>query len=1387
MKKTFVALIALMGMIGVKCLHAQTLVDNYRFDTWVEETAWIDITGVDSALVASPTGSSVVSSGGLASQLTDIGFTFPFAGTDYTTFGINLMGSLRLGARIIGTLSGSNILPNTSAMPKIDGLGVRGMLDSSCYIRCATVDTAGHLVLVVEARMGIYQHEGIYVCWQTQLYESTGEIRIVYGSSEGTAQMPSTQPGLAKTNTDMLFLNLANNTVERYVSTPVPVNNAGVWPEEGRCYSFLPDSSACPPPPTVTVLSGNPDSTILGWPSQGTAWRLCIPALEIDMVTSDTVLMLNNINPTTVYSGTIQTVCGTGDSSLRVCPFTFTTTDCGTVHLLPWSDDFQLAASDDCWTKQYTSTTWRWRRTSSSNNYYNYMRVPSGSSSILYNEWLVSPPVELPNTVGLTLGWLYRSTRYSSRTPQVRVRLLVCDSTDDIDTAAAWVTLCEVDHYEQYFQQYYRLLDTWAGHRVRIAFQRVGAGGGDSDVDNVSIEIRTQPEMLLAAPALVHGGDTVTVMPVMTSGVLSNPVYDWHSTMEEHGLVNRLADDDTLQLVYLSSGTDTITLTLTTDYGTATATAVIDVMDCRPVTYFPWHEGFEHNLDCWTMYTNGNCVWDHLTTGAHSGQGSVGARSHGINYPYDTLVSQPIVVPTDAHGLTLTWWMKHNGGNADVRQMYVNVLDAANPVWSSSNTLFYCQGNDISTSWQQYAVDLEPLAGQTIRLAWAGGSRNAIYYVYLDDIEIRYTRDLVGSLATSSAKVYDGDTVTATMALIEGDTAGITYLWTSSMENNGLATILGNGPQVGIAYNGAGIDTIIVNVINNYGTITDTTYVHVCPVSDSLPWVVDFSNDFPCWQVLDGTCEVTSNGYLSFTDWPTAVASPPLYVPTDGSAVLEFNCAYSFFYGSYLVMVTTDMTTFDTIGNYPFVSGSQPSAHIPLTAYAGQHIRLVFMATGQFLQFYLLNMNVRYSFEPVVSLSVDGSWFPGTELAIEATLVEGDTNGITYSWTSTKAQNGEATLIQDSSAQAQLTCYTGGIDTVTVVVTNIFGSDTAWCTVNIKPCDTVNALQWTENFDNYFTCWWQPEGSQWTLPDDLNYTMAVAVNTWQPTDSWLVSRAIILPTLPTSNGDELMLCWDASSQLDETHSYCVMVTTAADYRDLSSYDTLIAIDTVHPDFSAGWSTMRVLLSAYAGQTVRLAFRYTTEYHVLTEAPGLLLIDNVHIIDTTLPIVPPTPDTVWHSVTVTTNVPGVCVPYGSGIYIDSSTVEVGYHVLDTATVGGHWAFLGWDDGPIEAPRYIVVTSDTVIAALFEWVADSVGIHENTDILSKIELYPNPTTGHATIEVSEPTMVSILDAKGRKIGEWKVKAGKSVLDLSSLSNGVYFVRLAGNVRKLILMKD
>ena len=101
-----------------------------------------------------------------------------------------------------------------------------------------------------------------------------------------------------------------------------------------------------------------------------------------------------------------------------------------------------------------------------------------------------------------------------------------------------------------------------------------------------------------------------------------------------------------------------------------------------------------------------------------------------------------------------------------------------------------------------------------------------------------------------------------------------------------------------------------------------------------------------------------------------------------------------------------------------------------------------------------------------------------------------------------------------------------------------------------------------------------------------------------------------------------------------------------------------------------------------------------------------------------------------------------------------------YLLSTATEGGHWQFLGWSDGPTETPRQILVTSDTAIVALFEWVADSTqGIN---DILSSdIKVYS--LGGRIVVEGADGETVHIFDMMGRTIHN------------EALPTGVYMVKV------------
>lgn len=1217
MKKILLlGLMGLMGLFGSRA-HGQMIIDMWNMTTGVDTTLWYDIDGVDSVIITAGDKTSA------RSGLVNIGFPFTLGVSTYSQFSTNINGTVRLGSTQLSAGGSYSNALNQNNGPKIEPFGYQGRFDNNCYTRMALLGTAGHRVLVVETRMKDYSYfsDSLYVSFQVQLFEAGG-LRVVYGEADSGAVYTTTSArlqngvsaGVNSNNKDIIFIDFATHEAVRLNTTCSLYNTAELWPEKGRWYNLEPDASPCPYPGNITVVSNNPDSTVLSWPAvAGASYHLTIAEVGLNTILTDTFICLTDmLNGGAIYNGTLQTMCADGSESYRVREFSFTTA-CGTVHQMPWMDDYQLAAGDACWQKPYTTSARSWRRVSSGNNY--YMSVPNGYHTTTYNEWLVSPSVVLPDTVGLTLGWWYKSSKISNVAPQVRVRLLVCDTSDEVDTSAAWVTLCTIDQYEQYFQQHYAILDAWAGHRVRVAFQRVGQGGGTCDVDNVGIEVCMQPSVVLEAAARVQAGDTVAVPSVLARGVLSNPVYDWYSTMEDQGLATRIAAADTLRLVYLASGVDTVTLTLTTDYGTATATAVIVVKDCRPVTLFPWSEGFEYGLDCWETPT-GYRSW--TTTDSYEHGGAYCLKSNTTSSQSSLIVSQAVVVPSDAYMLRLGLWGRLIASSTSVySNVRLLVAGADCSDWSTATELGTAS---VNVQYRYFEFPLDAYAGQTVRfgLRHTDANRGA----YVDDISIRYTREPVVSLATSAERLYGEDTVTASVTLTEGDTVGISYLWSSTMADHGPADYIGGGAQMRIAYHDTGLDTLVVTVSNAYGSATDTAVVRVCAVQDTLPYVADFGNDLPCWQVLDGTCSVHSSGYLSFEDWPTAVATPPVWIPDDGNVVLEYDCAYSFYYGSTMVMVTTDMVSFDTLSVIPFTNGTHPSTRIPLGAYAGQRIRVVFKATGQFLQYYLTHVNIRYALEPVVQAVADDDYFPGTPVTLTASLLEGDTVNLTYSWASAMTQRGDATLTFDGGPQATLVPSVGGPDTVTVWATNNYGTDSTTIVVNIKPCATVDSLPWVEDFSNQFTCWWQPAGSQWS-PDNTGI-MACVINSPTTGDNWLISRAIDLPTLPSAEGEGMQLWWDAAAIYANSHTYSVWITTG-DYRDTGSYTQLATYSGNLPTYNSGWRTPRVDLSAYAGDTVHLAFRYQTQYYEVSSIPGILAIDSVRIFDTRPPqvaIVPP---------------------------------------------------------------------------------------------------------------------------------------------------------------------
>lgn len=89
------------------------------------------------------------------------------------------------------------------------------------------------------------------------------------------------------------------------------------------------------------------------------------------------------------------------------------------------------------------------------------------------------------------------------------------------------------------------------------------------------------------------------------------------------------------------------------------------------------------------------------------------------------------------------------------------------------------------------------------------------------------------------------------------------------------------------------------------------------------------------------------------------------------------------------------------------------------------------------------------------------------------------------------------------------------------------------------------------------------------------------------------------------------------------------------------------------------------------------------------------------------------------------------------------------------------------------------------AMFQ-TAQGDGI-DGVDMLG-VELFPNPASSIVTIQVAEKAEVTLVDLNGRVNGVWSVENGKLTVDVSTIAQGTYFVRVVGEsgiaVRKLVI---
>ena len=272
---------------------SQAQVGTYLFSTGVDNTQWYTLTS-DSIVLKVGSGND-----SYATPVTNIGFTFNLAGTDYTQFSANSDGTVRLGSTVVGTGSYSTPFSTSNAgtnAPKICGLGCDGYLATDDYIAYQLFGTEGNHVLVVEISTGTYTSStrNNHYTFQVQLAEADGSITLMYSpTAPAAAPAAAHQLGVGISATDFVLFDNTTNTMTAYTAGTTTTNATGTWPDAGRYYTIAPDPNACYALTGLEVTGSTTSSITLSWID--------------DQNSGATYTVYNMVDSTTVASGIAAT------------------------------------------------------------------------------------------------------------------------------------------------------------------------------------------------------------------------------------------------------------------------------------------------------------------------------------------------------------------------------------------------------------------------------------------------------------------------------------------------------------------------------------------------------------------------------------------------------------------------------------------------------------------------------------------------------------------------------------------------------------------------------------------------------------------------------------------------------------------------------------------------------------------------------------------------------------------------------------------------------------------------------------------------------------------------------------------------------------------------
>ncbi len=533
------------------------------------------------------------------------------------------------------------------------------------------------------------------------------------------------------------------------------------------------------------------------------------------------------------------------------------------------------------------------------------------------------------------------------------------------------------------------------------------------------------------------------------------------------------------------------------------------------VTEFPYTEGFENGLGGWTVidadgdgYNWEAFLWNYSSGDMpHGGSHSAVSRSYSeyseVLTPDNWLVSPAIELGSDP--MDFSWWHLTQDPAYPAEHYAVYVSTTGNTVADfSGEPLFETTMTASDADWTYNVLSLADYAGQTIYIAFRHFDCSDMFYFHIDDISITPP---AACGAPSNLAVSSITTTGANLTFDMPTSASSVVFYLNGQQQADLTT--GSYTFTGLTP-GTSYTIWLYSVCDGDTSVrASAVFQTECTSISELPYNNGFeagnANCFTFepmyWHINAG-----NYGYNSATAVYSAAGStgyplitPLIDVPADANNMrFEFqaypmNAAYYLIDVSFKVYVSaTGSTDFsddsfvEVLDTTTQSSGYFPIA-IPLDEYAGQSITVAIENTTptntNSIYLFVDDVTIRSTNMPVISMAATGVADVNIPATFSATLVEGDTTSLNWTWTSTMADAGNATMTPDG-ASVEMTYTATGFDTLTVSLDNGFGTVSATMVVTARDLSPVTEFPYSCGFEEGqdATNWGFENGSNaWTV------------------------------------------------------------------------------------------------------------------------------------------------------------------------------------------------------------------------------------------------------------------------------------------------------------------